>query len=412
MMLRWISLVPPMIELARDVQQPERPPSAVDGVVVVGHRAARRARAPRSRSRRAAGSCPPRTASRCSTRRRSPRRARGARACARCAGGRSRRRSTTARAAAARAGRRAGRGAAHASVELVHRQLVQHLLLPHERRAALVGERRVRDPPALVLGADEVLDRHLDVVEEDLVELALAGDLAQRADLDARRRPSGSRASRCPGALRRVRVGAHQRDGPVRRTSRTTTTPSGRSRRTTPPRFSARVVRPARSLPASGSLNSWHQTSSPREDPRHPPPALLLGAVRHQRRPDEADAAAPEQRRRAGAGELLVVDRDLRRRRAAPAVLDRPVDADPAVRRGACAATRAAPRLPRASSRCRPRAAGARPATRAARRGTARRLSDTAPRSSRAWSLHHCRHGRPPVTGVNSRCSCSRPRSM
>ena len=31
----------------------------------------------------------------------------------------------------------------------------------------------------------------------------------------------------------------------------------------TPPRFSARVVSDARSLPASGSLNSWHHTSSP-----------------------------------------------------------------------------------------------------------------------------------------------------
>ena len=57
-------------------------------------------------------------------------------------------------------------------MQRVHRQLVQHLFPPDERSAALVGERRVRDPPALVLGADEVLDRDLDVVEEDLVELA------------------------------------------------------------------------------------------------------------------------------------------------------------------------------------------------------------------------------------------------
>ena len=56
--------------------------------------------------------------------------------------------------------------------QLTHRHLVQHLFLPHERRAALVGQRRARHAPALVLGADEVLDRDLDVVEKDLVELA------------------------------------------------------------------------------------------------------------------------------------------------------------------------------------------------------------------------------------------------
>ena len=35
--------------------------------------------------------------------------------------------------------------------------------------------------------AEPVRDRHLDVVEEDLVELGLAGDLAQRPHLDAGR---------------------------------------------------------------------------------------------------------------------------------------------------------------------------------------------------------------------------------
>ena len=105
--------------------------------------------------------------------------------------------------------RRAGLG------QLIHRQLVEHLLLPHERGAALVGQRRVRHTPALVLGADEVLDRDLDPVEEDLVELALAGDLAQRTDVDALRRHR-DREHRDPAVVGRVRVGAHQRDRPVR----------------------------------------------------------------------------------------------------------------------------------------------------------------------------------------------------
>ena len=67
------------------------------------------------------------------------------------------------------------------------------------------------DPPAFVLRADEVLDRHLDLVEEDLVELALTGHLAQRADLDALRRHR-DRQHRDPLVRRRVRVGPHQRD--------------------------------------------------------------------------------------------------------------------------------------------------------------------------------------------------------
>src|SRR6185503_8611904 len=44
------------------------------------------------------------------------------------------------------------------------------------------------------------------------------------------------------------------------------------------------------------------------------------------------DPGPSEQRRRVDARELLVVDRDLQDRRRAPAVLDRPVDPDPASR--------------------------------------------------------------------------------
>ena len=54
------------------------------------------------------------------------------------------------------------------------------------RRAALVAERRLRDLPAAVQLADEVLGRHAHVVEEDLVELLAAGHLPQRPNGDAR----------------------------------------------------------------------------------------------------------------------------------------------------------------------------------------------------------------------------------
>ena len=142
----------------------------------------------------------------------------------------------------ARVGRAPAR--AHASASALDRGLEQHLLLPDERRAALVGERRVRDPPTLVLRTDEVLDRHLDVVEEHLVELVLAGHLAERAHVDALARPSGSRASRSPCARARPGRCARARC-PCRRRSRTTTTPSARSRGTRR-RSSARASRGSR----------------------------------------------------------------------------------------------------------------------------------------------------------------------
>ena len=50
----------------------------------------------------------------------------------------------------------------------------------------------------------------------------------------------------------------------------------------------------------------------------------------HERRADEADADAPEELRCVDAGKLLVVDGELRQRRASTPVLDRPVDTDPA----------------------------------------------------------------------------------
>ena len=261
MMLRWISLVPPMIELARDASRPSthRPPSTA---AASSGASSPSDPAPRPRSRRAAGSCRPRRASRGSIRHRSPRRARGGPACAGCAAGRSRARSTTGRAAGAATGSAVAPRDAHVCSRRSMATSAQHLLLPDERGAALVGQRRVRHPPALVLGPDAVLDRNLDVVEEDLVELALPGDLAQRSDLHARPPSSGSRASRSPGAAAR-----RDRCAPARwpswRSARTTTTPSDRSRgrrRRAAPRASRGS--PGH-CPASGSLNSWHQTSSP-----------------------------------------------------------------------------------------------------------------------------------------------------
>ena len=57
-------------------------------------------------------------------------------------------------------------------------------------RQPLVHEHGQRRAPAVADAADDGVGLEPDVVEEDLVELGLAGDLAQAADGDARRRPS------------------------------------------------------------------------------------------------------------------------------------------------------------------------------------------------------------------------------
>ena len=138
----------------------------------------------------------------------------------------------------------------------------------------------------------------VDVVEEDLVELVLAGHLAQRTHVDALG-VHRDREHRDPLVRRRAAGRCAPARCPCRRRSRTTTTPSDRSRGTRRRASRARVERLARSLPAPGSLNNWHQTSSaPRIRGIHRG-ALLLGAVRHQRRPDERDAGPAEERRRA-----------------------------------------------------------------------------------------------------------------
>ena len=62
---------------------------------------------------------------------------------------------------------------------------VEHAGEREPERAALVQQRRHRDLPAAADLAEQVLAAARDVREEDLVELRLAGDLPQRADLDA-----------------------------------------------------------------------------------------------------------------------------------------------------------------------------------------------------------------------------------
>ena len=93
----------------------------------------------------------------------------------------------------------------------------------------------------------------------------------------------------------------------------------------------ARVVRPATSEPAPGSLKSWHQTSSPRAIFLQVPRLLLLRAVLHQGRAEHPDPDREDVGRRAAAKLLLGPDDLLHRSEPAPAVLGRPREAGPSV---------------------------------------------------------------------------------
>ena len=85
----------------------------------------------------------------------------------------------------------------------------------HREHVALVGERRERHAPALVDLADHVGRGHAHVLEEDLVELGLAGDLAERPDGDARRLHV-DQDERDALVLGRARIGAHEEEAPFR----------------------------------------------------------------------------------------------------------------------------------------------------------------------------------------------------
>ena len=140
-------------------------------------------------------------------------------------------------------------------------------------------------PPALADRAEPVGVGDPHVGQEDLVELGLAGDLAQRPDLHPGVGHVADEVGQPlvlghAGSVRATRMAqrascAERRphllpvDHPVARRPRT-----------------ARVARAARSDPAPGSLNSWHHTSSPVHSGRRKrcccsavPKARMVGAA-------------------------------------------------------------------------------------------------------------------------------------
>src|SRR6185369_647753 len=79
------------------------------------------------------------------------------------------------------------------------------------RRPAFVRERRVGDPPAVVLGAHEMLAWDEDVLQEDLVELLAPGHLAERTDGHARLLHVADEEADAL-RLRRRRIGTREQD--------------------------------------------------------------------------------------------------------------------------------------------------------------------------------------------------------
>ena len=98
-------------------------------------------------------------------------------------------------------------------------QVVEQLAQPHleeEREpCALVHQRRQRDLPAVADAADDVLVGDPRVLDEELVELRLAGDLAQRPDLDRVLLHVHQEVGQAL-VLRRLGVGARDEHAPLR----------------------------------------------------------------------------------------------------------------------------------------------------------------------------------------------------
>ena len=174
-------------------------------------------------------------------------------------------------------------------------------------RAALVQQRRHRDLPALAFLAEPVRHRHLDVVEEDLVELRLARDLPERPHLDAGRVHVDDQVGQV-AIPRRVRVALRDEDAKV--------CDVGERRPDLLPVHDVGVAAPlgagARGREVGAGIG-LREALAPdllgREDLREMRLLLLVAAVGHDRRachaePDHADVARGVRPRH-----LLVEDR-------------------------------------------------------------------------------------------------------
>src|SRR4051812_17430495 len=192
-------------------------------------------------------------------------------------------------------------------------------------RHALEHQRGQRDAPAAVDGPDLRAGLEVDVVEEDLVEVRLAGDLAERPDrhaLGVHRDDEHGQAL----VLRQIPVGAREQQavGRVLRVRR----PHLLARQ--PPRAVLLLARPRLDPGQVGARGGLREQLAPHLlGGQHRPEVavlLVLVAVRDQRRAEHADADDVEDPRHAGAADLLVDHHLIERPEALPAVVRGPGD--------------------------------------------------------------------------------------
>ncbi len=198
--------------------------------------------------------------------------------------------------------------------------------LAHERSAAFVLQRDVRDAPAVVLVADAVRHRDPDVGEEHLGELRAAEHRLERPHLDAGQVHRQDQP-RDAAVLRRVGIGAHEELADV-----------GDLAERAPDLLAVQDVVVTVALGARaqrrevGARARLREALAPHlvaaQDLREVRGLLLVAALLDEgrarvQRADEVDADV----RRACAGRLLVEDQLLGRRRAPPAVFLGPVQA-------------------------------------------------------------------------------------
>ena len=197
-------------------------------------------------------------------------------------------------------------------------------------RAALVTERVHRDLPAVAELAEQVGPRHDDVVEEQLAELGVAGDLRHRPQLHAGRSHVDDQ-HRDPAVLRPGVVRAGQHAAPARELP-----PGDPGLLPAEHEVVAAVLSAGSQRREVGAGVGLGEALAPDlvggQDRRDVPAPLLVAAEAQQRRPEHVEADDVRELRRAGGRELLVDDDLLGGRPAAAAELERPGAADVAGR--------------------------------------------------------------------------------
>ena len=205
-------------------------------------------------------------------------------------------------------------GDERAAVELALRGDAQRAVEPRpqldlprqRRRAPLVAERVHGDLPAVAALPQQVLLGHDDVVEEQLRELGVTGDLRHRAHLEPGRSHVDDQ-HRDAAVLGRLRVGAREHTAPARVLA---------------PRHPGLLAAHDEVVVVLDGARAQRREVGPGlglgealapellggQDRRDVAPPLLVGPEPQQRRPEDVQADDVHELRRAGGCELLIDD--------------------------------------------------------------------------------------------------------